>query len=74
MHACSWLRVPVETLVHVMVGLGSPLASQARLAVLSAGKDTVLIWGSAILGLDLKTGTCGQQINRIEILTAVDCN
>lgn len=50
------LCVPVATLVHVMEGFGSPRASQASLAVLSAGNDTVLMCGSAILGLDLTTG------------------
>lgn len=50
------LCVPVATLVHVMEGFGSPWASQASLAVLSAGNDTVLMCGSAILGLDLRTG------------------
>lgn len=50
------LCVPVATLVHVIKGFGSPWASQASLAVLSAGNDTVLMCGSAILGLDLTTG------------------
>lgn len=52
----SVLCVPVATLVHVMEGFGSPWASQASLAVLSAGNDTVRMCGSAILGLDLTTG------------------
>lgn len=49
----------METLVHVIEGFGSPSASQFNLALLSAGNDTVLICGSAILGLDLRTGTLG---------------
>lgn len=43
--------IPVATLVHVMEGFGSPSASQASLAVLSAGTDTVLMCGSEIFGL-----------------------
>lgn len=35
--------LPVATLVHVMKGFGSPSDSQTSLAVLSAGKDTVLM-------------------------------
>lgn len=48
--------IPVATLVHVMEGLGSPWASQASLAVLSAGMDTVLMCGSAIFGLARTSG------------------
>lgn len=57
--------LPVATLVHVMEGFGSPWNSQASQAVLSAGKDTVLMWGSAILGLDLTTGAYGRNLEII---------
>lgn len=44
------------TLVQVIEGFGSPWASQFNLATLSAGNDAALICGSAILGLDLRSG------------------
>lgn len=50
--------IPVATLVHVMKGFGSPWASQASLAVLSAGTDRVLMCGSAIFGLARTGGVC----------------
>lgn len=50
------VHLPVETLVHVMVGIGSPCASQCNLAVLSAGNDTVLMCGPVIFGLDRTIG------------------
>lgn len=66
----SAVCTPVATLIHVMVGFGSPLASQVSLAVLSAGNDTVLTCGSAILGLDLTTGAYKSTLNhRIMNLT-----
>lgn len=54
--------VPVATLVHMMEGFGCPSASQASIAMLSAGNETVLVCGSAILGLELTAGACKHRI------------
>lgn len=61
---CLALCVPVATLVHVMEGFGSPSASHVSLAVLSAGNDTTLMCGSAILGLDRETEGCQKYLKK----------
>lgn len=61
---CLALCVPVATLVHVMEGFGSPSASHVSLAVLSAGTDTTLMCGSAILGLDRETEGCQKYLKK----------
>lgn len=67
---CLALCVPVATLVHVMEGFGSPSASHVSLAVLSAGNDTTLMCGSAILGLDRETEGCQKYLKKKQIITS----